>query len=165
MPDTAESLSEREEKLWRQFYEMQVQFWRRLSQQLQSETGLSEPDYTVLTALLDAPGGRMRPYELGEFIDYEKSRLHHHLNRMIDRGLLERESCPGSVRAAIIVLTDAGREAVMAAIPRRASHVRRLLIDVLTATEKEALEKISGAVLDNIRTNPFPEDTEGGACA
>ncbi len=35
--------------------------------------------YTVLAALSEAAGGRLRAYELGRRLGWEKSRLHHQL--------------------------------------------------------------------------------------
>lgn len=159
MSETEEGLDDREERAWEAFFEMQVHFWRHLGQRLQRETGLSEPDLTVLTALARAPGGRLRPFELGGFIDYEKSRLHHHLTRMAERGLLTREQCAEAPRGAMIVLTEAGRAAVDMAMPRRTAHIRRWLIDPLTADQLDALTGISHAVLERLRaSDPGPDE-------
>ncbi|GAA3117822.1 MarR family winged helix-turn-helix transcriptional regulator [Streptosporangium carneum] len=161
MSDTGEGLDEREERAWVAFFEMQVRFWRHLGQQLQRDTGLSEPDFAVLTALAQAPGGRLRPFELGGFIDYEKSRLHHHLTRMAERGLLVREQCAEAPRGAVVVLTEAGRAAIDRAMPRRTAHIRRWLIDRLSADELDSLTGISHAVLEGLRAAE-PEPGRGG---
>lgn len=145
-----DGLDEREERAWRAFFEMQVRFWRHMGQQLQRDTGLSEPDFAVLTALAQTPEGRLRPYELGGFIDYEKSRLHHHLTRMGERGLIAREQCGEPQRGAMIVLTEAGRAAIDSATPQRIAHVRRWLIDPLTDDQLDTLTDISHKVLDRL---------------
>ena len=61
MTAAARPLSEREMDAWRTFYEMQEVLRGRLEQQLQDDSGLSNADYTVLVALSEAAGGRLRP--------------------------------------------------------------------------------------------------------
>ncbi|MED7950784.1 MarR family winged helix-turn-helix transcriptional regulator [Streptomyces sp. BE303] len=151
MGERAEWLDEREDEVWNGFFETQVLFWRRLAQQLQQETGLSEPDLAILQALLAAPDGRLRQYRLGGVTQFEKSRLHHHLNRMAGRDLVARESCPDGERGAVIALTEHGRAAVTAALPRRAAHIRRWLTDPLTGRQQEALVGISAVLLARLK--------------
>ncbi|MDX6740675.1 MarR family winged helix-turn-helix transcriptional regulator [Actinocorallia sp. A-T 12471] len=138
-----EWLDEDEDRTWRAFFETQVLFWRRMARDLQHDTGLSEPDFAILSALLEAPDGALRPYELSEVTDYEKSRLHHHLTRMVGRGLITRSPCPDTPRAAIITLTPEGRAAITAALPQRAAHIRRWLLAPLTPAQRTALTEIS----------------------
>jgi DNA-binding MarR family transcriptional regulator len=156
MTGTAEWLNEPEQRTWQAFYDMQVLLWRRLNYHLARETGLSEPDYVVLSALAVAPGGRMRPFELSVVTDFEKSRLHHHLTRMAERGLVTREKCADPPRGAEIAITAAGREAIDGAAPQRAEHVRLWLLEQLTKEQLDALAEISEAVLVNLRAAGRP---------
>ncbi|GAA4708113.1 MarR family winged helix-turn-helix transcriptional regulator [Phytohabitans rumicis] len=164
MTGTAEWLDEREQRTWQAFYDMTVLFYRRIGHQLQRDTGLSEPDYTVLTALVNAPGGRMRPFELSTVTDFEKSRLHHHLTRMIDRGLLAKEACVGAPRGSVIAITEAGRAAIAAAAPIRAEHVRQWLLDKLTREQLDALADMSAVVLDHLRAAGRPGSGSDDSC-
>src|ERR1700750_610111 len=116
-------------RAWRQFIAMQGQLRARLARQLQRESGLSEADYEVLVQLSEAPCGRQRVFELGQATQWVKSRLSHHLTRMVQRGLCARESCPTDSRGAFVVLTDAGRRAVEAAAPQHVEHVREWFVD------------------------------------
>ncbi len=75
-------LSAEEELAWRRFLSVHVRLRRRLGRELQRETGLSDADYVVLVNLSESASGRLRPYELGESAEWEKSRLSHHLTRM-----------------------------------------------------------------------------------
>ncbi|MFE7558073.1 MarR family winged helix-turn-helix transcriptional regulator [Kitasatospora sp. NPDC057500] len=150
-------LDAHEDEVWSGFFETQVLFWRRLAQQLQHETGLSEPDLAILQALLAAPDGRLRPYRLSGVTQFEKSRLHHHLTRMAGRGLVTREPCPDAGRGAVVALTDQGRAAVAAALPRRAAHIRRWLTDPLTDDQRRALVGISAALTERLKDDrPAP---------
>ncbi|XVQ15777.1 MarR family winged helix-turn-helix transcriptional regulator [Spirillospora sp. CA-255316] len=154
MPDgTGEWLDEHEDRAWQAFFDTQVLFWRRMARDLQRDTGLSEPDFAILSALLEAPGGALRPYELGGVTDFEKSRLHHHLTRMARRGLVTREPSPEAPRAAVVALTAEGRAAITAAHPLRADHIRRRLISPLTRSQLDSLTEISDRIQASLRSD------------
>jgi DNA-binding MarR family transcriptional regulator len=153
-------LDEREALAWRGFISMQTQLLRRLARQLQRDTGLSEADYEVLVQLSEAPAGRQRVFELGQATQWEKSRLSHHLTRMVQRGLVVRETCPTDSRGSFVALTEAGRHAIDDAAPKHVEQVRRWFIDVLGPDQIEALAEISQAVLERLAADP-----EGGPCA
>ena len=140
-------LTEREQHAWRQFLLMQAQLRNRIVSRLQRETGLSEGDYEVLVNLSEAPGGRLRPSEIGGATRWEKSRISHHLTRMEARGLVERMPCPTDNRGALIGMTPAGRRAIEGAAPMHVQHVREAFIDVLTPAQLDALTEISEVVL------------------
>ena len=129
---------------------MQARLVGELARQLTSESGLSYPDYVVLVALTDRPDGRMRLFELGKFLDWEKSRLSHHLTRMANRGLITKEPCDEDRRGAHIVITAQGRSAIAAAAPGHLASVRRLFIDLLTPAQIDAMAEIA----DTVRAEP-----------
>lgn len=158
MSGTSDWLDEDEDRVWNAFFEMQVLFWPRMARQLQQDTGLSEPDFAILSALVRAPEGQLRPFELGGVTQFEKSRLHHHLTRMVGRGLLTRQRCPDSSRGAMIALTPEGRAAITEAFPRRATHIRQLLIEPLDADRIDALTRISDALADHLRAEDVAAD-------
>jgi DNA-binding MarR family transcriptional regulator len=140
-------LDGREARAWRGFVRLQAEIRARTNRQLQRDSGLSEADYAVLVSLSEAPGGRLRAFQLGRETQWEKSRLSHHLSRMEQRGLVVRERCQSDSRGAEVVLTDAGRAAIEAAAPRHVAQVRRLFIDVLTPAQLDALGEITDTVL------------------
>ncbi|WP_236791396.1 MarR family winged helix-turn-helix transcriptional regulator [Amycolatopsis sp. GM8] len=140
-------LTDREQRAWRGYISMQAQLSAQLSKQLQAESDLSHSDFAVLVQLTDVPDGRVRVFELAGALQWEKSRLSHHLARMQKRDLVAREECPSDARGAFIVLTPAGRAAIEEAAPRHVETVRRLVFDVLTPAQVEALTAISEQVL------------------
>jgi DNA-binding MarR family transcriptional regulator len=147
MADKAQ-LKEEEVAAWRSFVEMHHRLERYLAGQLQREFGLSGPDFEVLVNLSEAPGGRMRAFELGQVTQWEKSRLSHHLSRMEKRGLVRREIADGvSLRYPDVVLTHAGRDAIESSAPINAARVRKLFIDVLGPRRLAMLGKASEDVL------------------
>lgn len=139
-------LGPEEQIAWRGFLRTYGQLSAALGRELLQDAGLSIQDYAVLVALSESPEGRMRPFELGRELAWEKSRLSHHMTRMIQRDLLKRERCPTDQRGAFVAITSLGRKAISAAAPGHAAAVRRYFIDLLTPTELEALTEIASKV-------------------
>jgi DNA-binding MarR family transcriptional regulator len=50
-------------------------------------------------------------------------------------------------------ITDAGRSALEAAVPRHRQHVRRLVIDRLTPEQIDQLADVSRTILDGLRSS------------
>jgi DNA-binding MarR family transcriptional regulator len=145
-------LDQREQQAWRDFLAMHAHVTERLRRSMQHDAGLSDADYGVLVNLSEAPKGRMRVYELGQALLWEKSRLSHQLKRMADRGLVTREECPTDARGTFAVLTPAGRAAIKAAAPKHAAEVRQAFIDALTPAQLDALSDISSSVLAHLES-------------
>ncbi|MDG4822838.1 MarR family winged helix-turn-helix transcriptional regulator [Asanoa sp. WMMD1127] len=141
------ALSAREQRAWDRYRRMQGLLASQLNRQLMQETGLSDADYGILSALLKAPEHRLRGLALRCEVQWEKSRLSHHLGRMQARGLVAREDCVEDSRGAVFRLTEAGRAAVEGAADDRVAAVRTYLLDLLTPDQLDALAEISDAVL------------------
>lgn len=144
-------LDDHEQHAWRRYLDMQAQLQARLHRELQRESSLSLADFDVLVALTDRPDRRIRVLELAEALQWEKSRLSHHLVRMERRGLIERQDCPDDARGAFVVLTDDGRRAIEGAAPAHVETVRRLVFDGLDATQVQTLADIAEIVLGRLR--------------
>ena len=142
-----EWLNEHEERAWRSLQFMQMRLEGELARQLTADSGLSYPDYLVLVALTDRPGGRMRLFELGDVLGWEKSRLSHHVARMADRELVTKEKCDSDRRGAFVVVTGRGRKEIEAAAPGHVNAVRRLFVDRLTPDQLDAIGKAADIVL------------------
>ncbi|MEV0330571.1 MarR family transcriptional regulator [Micromonospora echinospora] len=140
-------LDDDEQRAWRAYLQMQNRLTARLGRQLQQDSGLSLADYEVLVALTDAAEGRLRPFALQRQLEWEQSRLSHHLSRMQRRGLVDREGCPGDRRGAFVVLTPAGREAIEAAAPGHVAAVREFFLDQVGQDEVATLERLATRVL------------------
>jgi DNA-binding MarR family transcriptional regulator len=150
MTDTTRRLSEPERHAWRTFVRMQVKLVGRLGREVQAESGLSIADYGALVHLTEVPDGRLRVLELARGVEWEKSRMSHHINRMAKRGLVTREDCPTDARVSFVAVTPAGREALATAALRHVEAVRRLFIDPLTPAELATLAQISHRVLEGL---------------
>ncbi|HWU23638.1 MAG TPA: MarR family transcriptional regulator, partial [Nocardioides sp.] len=75
-------LDDREELAWRGWLDAHTLLSAALGRELQRTSGLSLADYEVLVNLTDVPEQTLRMYELGERMQWEKSRLSKQLTRM-----------------------------------------------------------------------------------
>lgn len=145
-----------EERAWRGYTEMSARLGAHLHRSLTRQTGLSLPDYEVLVHLSESPDDRLRAFQLGAALQWEKSRLSHHLTRMERRGLIERQSCESDARGLFVVLTADGRQAIENAAPHHVNDVRSTLIDMLTTSELETIAEISEKVIAGLRHDEAP---------
>ncbi|MGB3409812.1 MAG: MarR family transcriptional regulator [Microthrixaceae bacterium] len=140
-------LDEREGRAWRTLQFMNMRLEGQLARQLSADSDLSYPDYLVLVALTDVPDSRLRLFELGELLGWEKSRLSHHVARMATRGLVTKETCDSDRRGANVVITKLGRTKLEAAAPGHVAAVRELFIDQLTPEQIDTIGNVAEAVL------------------
>ena len=138
--------TEQELATWRAFIETTEQLRSVLSGRLQAECGLSPGDYAVLLALREADDHRLRSSALAATIDWERSRLSHHLGRMERRGLIGRQECSTDSRGAEIVLTPAGLTAFRSATVPHLRAIRELFVDALTPDQLDAVQDIAAAL-------------------
>jgi DNA-binding MarR family transcriptional regulator len=139
-------LDEREQRAWRSLMAMQDGLSEFIERQLRNRCGISGADYQVLAHLSEAPEGRLRSFELGELLRWEKSRLSQHLGRMQNRGLVSRQRCLTDQRGAVVAITPRGSDQIKAAAPQHVADVRDVLIDHLTATELDMLATVGDKV-------------------
>lgn len=128
---------------WQRYSVVHQNLMSHLARVLQRATGLSEADYQVLDALLDAPGHRARALELRWTLQWEKSRLSHQLRRMAGRGLVERHTCTVDGRGADVVLTDAGRAAGQQARRVRNDELQAIVLDTLGPEHIARLDEVA----------------------
>jgi DNA-binding MarR family transcriptional regulator len=143
-------LDEREQRAWRAYVTMNARLTERLNRQLQLDSGLSGADFQVLVHLTDLAEGPVRVVEMARELEWEKSRLSHHLARMQRRGLVDRQECPDDARGAFVVLTPQGRQAIEQAAPGHVETVRQLFVDQLTGEELDTLRTIAERVLSRL---------------
>jgi DNA-binding MarR family transcriptional regulator len=117
--------------VWRRYRVMHACLMSHLARELTRATGLSEADYQILDALLDAPGSRARALELRWTLQWEKSRLSHQLARMASRGLIDRRECKSDARGLDVVLSSAGIEVAREARRVREETLRRVVFETL----------------------------------
>jgi DNA-binding MarR family transcriptional regulator len=143
-------LDDRQQQIWRAWLKLNRELPAALGRELQSGSDLSMADFEVLVNLTDVPEGRLRISELAANMNWERSRVSHHLKRMAARGLVDRAGCPDDGRGSFVGITATGREAIERAAPDHVESVRRLVIDVLTDEELDTLGRLTSKLLDQL---------------
>jgi DNA-binding MarR family transcriptional regulator len=138
---SAKLLSPHELRVWHAFKLMGDDVLRRVGRDIAEATGLSGPEFGVLSRLAALGKDEMRQQELARSMDWDKSRLSHQLTRMKERALIERRYGKGN--AVLVVLTKLGREKLDAARPVHAESVRRNLLSRLSAEQIETIVRVS----------------------
>ena len=139
-------LNDREQRAWRSLMAMQEGLAEFIDRQLRSCCGLSHADFQVLAHLSEAPDGRLRSFELGRLLHWEKSRLSQHVSRMQARGLVGRQRCSRDLRGLDVTITPRGSELIQRAAPQHVADVRDAVIDQLSATELATLTVVADKV-------------------
>jgi DNA-binding MarR family transcriptional regulator len=136
-----------QQRAWRGFLDLHARLAAKLNRDLQQTSGLTLSDYDVLVHLTDVPEGRLRAFELGEGLQWDKSRVSKQVGRLAARGLVAKEECEADRRGAYVVLTPTGRQAIEAAAPAHVELVHRIVFDTLTPDQIREWAAISAAVL------------------
>lgn len=147
-------MTSRELAIWRSLVDVTAELRRILGGQLQQDSNLSPADYQVLLALVETDGRQLRSSELAAMIDWERSRLSHHLGRMERRGLIRRQNCTTDSRGAEVRLTDEGADAFHGATVPHMRAIKKYVSDALTLEQFDALDDI----LQSLQRHLHPDD-------
>jgi DNA-binding MarR family transcriptional regulator len=143
-------LTDAEMRAWMGYRRMFLLLNAAVNRDLARDSGLSEPDYDVLSNLSSAPDHRGRLSELAARMLWSQSRLSHHISRMEQRGLVRREDCESDARGSVIVLTKQGLRTLEEAAPQHVESVRRHIIDALSPAQIKALGDITETVVSHL---------------
>jgi DNA-binding MarR family transcriptional regulator len=141
-------LSPQELRVWHAFKLMGEDVMERVGRDINEATGLSGADFGVLSRLADLGHGKMRQQSLAESLGWDKSRLSHHLTRMQQIQLVERQE--GEQRSVWIVLTRQGQSKLDAARPVHAESIRRNLLSRLTQQQTDTIVRVSNLLGDEV---------------
>ncbi len=136
-----------EQRAWRGLLESTRLLFEALDRQLTTESAMQHGYYEILVNLSEAPGHEARMGELAARTRSSRSRLSHAIDRLEERGWVERGECPTDRRGQTARLTDAGFAALEAAAPGHVEAVRQHVIDRLTPEQVTALEEITAAII------------------
>lgn len=109
---------------------------------MSEHTGLSEGDFGVLDRLVLLGNGKLRQQELADSMDWDKSRLSHHLTRMEKRGLVKRKSLDTD-RGVQVIITSAGKSVLDDARPIVSKAIRKHFLDQLTDQDIESITNLA----------------------
>ena len=139
-----------EQRAWLAYIRVQLRLAYEMNRQLLADSGLSLPDYHVLTALSVAEGAQMQITMLAAKIGWERSRVSHHVRRMSARGLVACALSDADRRVTEVTLTGQGRQALEEAAPGHVDLVRRLFFGGLPAALVGPLREALECVYANI---------------
>lgn len=149
-------LTDTEDRAWRGLRRVHLLTFAAIARDLQTDSGLSDADYEVLSGLSESGDDRCRFRDLARAVRWSTSRLAHHLGRMEQRELIERQPDEHDARGSQVTLTRGGRRTIEAAAPGHVRSVRRHLFDRLTDEQTDQLADIVAAIL----TPPSNDDAE-----
>lgn len=132
-------LDERERATWAGFLRVHAAVTRRLDHDLRARHDLTLSDYEVLLILATAPEGRLRASEVADRSLLTPAGITRLVDRLSQRGLLERRACPTDARGVFVEITDAGRGLFRSAGRDHLRAVRRLFLDALDPAEQRLL--------------------------
>ncbi|MEV8172449.1 MarR family transcriptional regulator [Microbacterium sp. NPDC077486] len=122
-----------------------------LDRALKDEVGLNHARYAILVTLAGQGEDAVTMTELARIAGLSRSRLSHALDSLEERGWVERTSCSTDKRTLSATLTPAGRDMLRAAAPVHVAQIRELILDPLSAEDRQRLQDILGALLPGVR--------------
>ena len=115
---------------------------------MQRDAGIPQTYYEILVQLSEAPERALRMSHLADRARSSRSRLSHAVDRLVERGWVERMDCPTDKRGQLARLTDEGFTALADAAPGHVAAVREFMIDRLTPEQISTLETIGTAIIE-----------------
>lgn len=143
---------------WREFIELSHKVRFLVETRLLAESGLSSGDYVVMLALFEAQEHVLRPSELAAQIDWDRTRLSHHLGRMEKRGLVRRRPCATDTRGIDVILTAEGKTLFRRASAPHMHAIQELFVDALSPQQRLNLDDITATLGAHLRRFAEPHD-------
>ncbi|WP_421119584.1 MarR family winged helix-turn-helix transcriptional regulator [Aquihabitans daechungensis] len=119
--------------------------------------GLTGSAFDVLIRLARSADQRLRMTELAGQSTLSNSGFTRVVDRLLEAGLVERRRHPGDRRSFYAVLTPAGLDRVLAALPSHLAIIERTVIDVLDPDELAALERALRKVRAVVKPEADPD--------
>lgn len=142
IPMDKSKLNDEEIQLWYKWKGSFHSIFGRVIKEMSERTGLSEGDYGVLDRLDLLGNGCLRQQELAESMDWDKSRLSHHLTRMEKRSLVMRKPLDAD-RGVQVIITPIGKSALDDARPIVSMAIRKHFLDQLTDLDIESIMRLA----------------------
>jgi DNA-binding MarR family transcriptional regulator len=132
-----------EQHQWRSIHRGITRLLTQLDRDLDSHSGLSLPEYSVLAALAESGETGVRMTQLAEASMLSKSRLSHCVDRLVTAGLVTRVRVAGDKRGFAALLTAVGFLRLEAATPAHSADVHRYLVTKTSPSELATMAKIA----------------------
>ncbi len=139
-----------EQRAWRALIGLVTRLPGVLDAQLQRDSGLTNFDYLVLSALSEHPERTLTMSRLAGVSRSSLSRLSHVVAKLEKRGWVERTPSTRDGRTTLAVLTDDGMRAVQETAPGHVAAVRSIVFDGLDDEQVEQLHAIAATMLERL---------------
>jgi len=140
-------LSSAEQREWQALMDLQMTLLPALDAQLKRDAGVNVFEYLVLAYISGTPDRTMVLSELAAQSRGSLSRLSHAVTRLERAGWVERRTCvERGGRRTEARLTEAGFAKIVEIAPGHVREARRLVVDVLTPEQLEALGEAARAI-------------------
>lgn len=143
-------LNETEARLWRAFVRVSGGVIQELDAALKANADVSFDDYEVLVHLSEADQQRLRMSDISSRLLHSQSRVTQRVDRLTDRGLVQRERCTEDRRVTYAVLTEEGRSVIEMAAPDHVRQVRHHLVDLFEEEEVEVVLRVYDRLADRL---------------
>jgi DNA-binding MarR family transcriptional regulator len=148
---TTDAATSRALDLWSALVRVRGVVGGHLAQRLDAELGMLPEEVDLLMCLEAAPEQRLRMADASSALALSKSGVTRLVDRLSERGLVERAACPKDRRVVYCGLTEAGRDAAAQAAPLLAAGADEYLSARLT-------QRQAASVLEGLRTILKAED-------
>jgi DNA-binding MarR family transcriptional regulator len=135
---------------WRSFIQAHARLLRRLDEELQAGHHLSLAEYDALLQLVNAPDRRLRMSALAERVLLSRSGITRLVDRLVAAGMVERSACATDARGAEAALTPRGLETLRAASTTHLDGVQRYFLALIPDADRDAIERGSDLILDEL---------------
>ena len=124
----------------------------RLGRELEEEVGIPLVFFDVLIHVGAAPDGRLTMSRLSTDVALTTGGVTRLVDRMVEAGLVERQTCPNDRRSIHVVLTPAGHDVLGRAIAAHVESIDRHLFTPLDVGDRAALAAALTKVLEAERS-------------
>ena len=147
---TGAHLTPAELRAWTRFLDASRLIEDLLATHVSREHDMNHGEYEVLVRL-DGAKGRMRMAQLASQVVATPSKLTYTVDRLEDRGWVQRRSLVGDGRVVVAELTPEGRAALAAAAVVHADLIRHHLLSHMSGSEMDALAAAMDRVIESVR--------------
>ena len=154
-------LDDEQQQAWRALMMGMTLLNERLDDDLRRDCGMSLTEYEVLVRLSERPGRAMRMAHLADAMAHSRSRVTHTVARMEAAGYITRGTTPEDGRGVVATMTDKGYDLLVSAAPGHVESVRRNMVDLVEASDFQALGRVFDRVADHLVTRHPESEIRG----
>ncbi|MEU2200633.1 MarR family transcriptional regulator [Isoptericola sp. NPDC019482] len=150
------SLTPRQE-IWRGLLLGQRSMLTSMAAELKREFGLTLPAFEALLSLWEAPGGTMQTTRLARSLLYSSGSASHLISRLVDAGLVRRETSAEDARVIEVSLTARGTTLIEGAVEAHLASIARTFEPLVDDADVAALLGFARrmAAHENVVSAPF----------